>query len=256
MFTLFFTLYLSTFRGQNKLRAVQSSGLRACVWVAVFLRSFKNRTNLLLLVFLLWAVVIQVRLYQVMVHERIGFLGAFEKESWREGTIPALRGRILSVDGQALAWSVRHFSLLYQPSTDIRLYRDDIYSICKHLRIDPKSLKRSRDSDAIIIVPEISPDEILKLESFLDVNKRFYVRTGFKRELDSITADIRTRIGDTRILDNREVGVSGLEAEHNPRLMGLDGKYRVMVNKYDDWIPETWEEIQSPVPGYDVYVQY
>jgi cell division protein FtsI/penicillin-binding protein 2 len=217
---------------------------------------FPRRINLFLLFFTIWALLILLRLYQIMIVDRDDYLQQLEKDSWRTGTLPAIRGRILDQNGTPLAWSIRSFSLYYEPSRESRQSETDFLTVYKVLSLDPDSIPEVSGEQAVLIKDQLTPEDLLKLRPIMAENKAFRIESRFRRKYASNDSRLRRTLGSTTIIDNREVGVSGMEKEHNMRLTGIDGKYRVMLDKYNNWITETWVELQPPGPGYDVYIPY
>ena len=189
-----------------------------------------------------------------MIADRDIYLQRLSLISWRTGTIPAMRGRILDKNGNPIAWSIRYFSLYYNVPKERTRFREDILSLNKILTIDDRFNYLTQPGKSISIKEELSPGEILKLRSYLQSNSRFRIRSNFRREYARNDAEALKIIGRTRVIESKEVGISGLENEYNARLTGIDGRYRVMVDKDNTWISATWDEIQSPFPGFDVYV--
>lgn len=188
-----------------------------------------------------------------MIADRETYLRSLNFDSWRIGRIPAMRGRILDSQGSPLAWSVRYFSLYYDVAAERTKINDDIAEITKILTVS-RHLDDMRSGRSILLKEEISPGEILKLRAYLKENHRFRISSNFRREYALKDPKILHIIGRTRIIEDKEVGISGFENTYNPRLIGTDGKYRVMVDSSSNWISATWEEIQPPVPGFDVYI--
>ena len=215
---------------------------------------FRKRVTLLLIFFIAWGGLITYRLYQTMISKRSMYLQRFEVDSWRTGTIPPLRGRILDKDGKPLAWSIRYFSLSYDvPENPIR-FAEDAQVLGTILTNYRRLSARSLAGKSVVLKTDLSPGEILKLRPLIQSNNRFRIKSSFRREYLTHEKKFINLIGSTHIIDNVEVGTSGLERKYNFRLTGRDGKYRVMVDKNNNWIPATWEEIQAPRPGFDVYI--
>ena len=215
---------------------------------------FRKRVNLLVLVFVSWGGLIIFRLYQTMISDREAYLQDFHANSWRIGTIPALRGRILDKNGNPLAWSIRYFSLSYDIPEDDEQFVQDITALNTVLTGYRHLTVRSLYGRSVILKKGLSPGEILRLRPLVHSNNRFQIKSSFRREYANRAKELLSVIGRTQIVQNVEVGVSGLERKYNFRLTGQNGKYRVMVDKDNNWISATWGEIQAPVPGFDVYV--
>ena len=191
-------------------------------------------------------------MYRIMVADRDVYIQPLSSDSWRIGRIPAMRGRILDKSGTPLAWSIRYFSLYYTVPDQRTRIEEDMGALGTIVTVPP-GLDHMSPGRSILLKEELSPGEILKLRAYLKVNRRFRIGSSFRREYAFIHSDVRRMIGRIRLIDNKEVGISGLERRYNSRLIGKDGKYRVMVDAENNWITATWEEIQPPVPGFDVY---
>ena len=215
---------------------------------------FQGRVYLLLTFFVLWTGIIVFYLYQIMVADREEYIQLFSSESWRIGIIPAMRGRILNKEGTPLAWSIRYFSLYYDVPPDSVRLKEDITTIGRVLSRHKHPKYPVLAESSILVKEELSPGEILRLRPYIHTNKRFRIQSSFRRQFATERSEILRLIGLTRMIDNKQIGVSGFERKYNLRLTGQDGKYRVMVDKNNKWIAATWEEIQVPVPGFDVYV--
>ncbi len=213
---------------------------------------FSGRAGIVWLCFVVWAGVIGLRLLQIMVVDRDTYLGRFHNKSWRVGVLPAIRGRILDRLGSPLAWSIRNFDLYYTPADDDAQRDADAAAYEQLTRITMPPIGEA-GSD-VLIRASLHPQDVLKLRQLTNRNKRFQIISTFRRLYATHDTRIRRLLGTTRIVDGREKGASGLEKRYNSRLTGIDGKYQVMVDKHDHWIAETWTEIQTPIPGYDVYV--
>ncbi len=215
----------------------------------------KKRINFFLFFFLIWTSVILLRLYQITAVDSDYFLNYFKGKTWKTGTIPALRGRLLDRNGQLIAWSVRKFSLYYKVTTGNKDSVDiDLQKLNKLIQIQLSLVDDAATNSLVLLKSNLKPVELLKLERFMKDNPQFYVKSYFEREKFNDRRDVKRIIGRTSIQKDNEIGVSGLERQFNDRLVGKDGKYRVMIDKNNEWILETWKEIQPPVPGFDVYL--
>ena len=188
-----------------------------------------------------------------MITDRETYLRSLNFDSWRVGKIPSMRGRILDRHGRPLAWSVRFFSLYYDVAIEPTRIKEDIAELGSIVTIS-RRLDYLQPGKTVLLKEELSPGEILKLRPYLKGNRRFRVSSSFRREYALKDSKVLKMIGRTRIIENKEVGISGFENTYNPRLIGTDGQYRVMIDADDNWIPATWEEIQPPIPGFDVYI--
>ncbi len=214
-----------------------------------------RRLSLFLILFIGWGGIIIVRLVNIMVMQRDFYVERFENESWRIGHLPAIRGRLLNPSGTPISWSIRYYSLYYQPPKDLSQLSTDLVKLNEIITFDENELRSRCLADEVLVKEPLTPEELMKLRDLMRRNNRLVIRTSFKRQLSYENTTLLTMIGQTTLIDQHEVGVSGWEKKYDRFLAGRDGKYKVMVDKSGNWIPETWREIQSPVPGNDVIVQ-
>lgn len=218
---------------------------------------FRRRSTLFLIAFLIWASVLLVRLFMIMVVNRDAHLERVAAASQRVGTLPASRGRILDHNGVPLAWSIRSLSLHYSVASESSVVRADIEQLAQVCAIDvDETMARAQDmlGGTLVVKESLQADDVVQLDAFRRQNPRFVVRSDYRREYSVTDPLIRRRLGTTQTVAGREVGVSGWEKEYDERLAGTAGRYRVMVDRSGVWLPETWEQITAPQPGDDVYV--
>lgn len=217
---------------------------------------FRRRGSILLILIGLWLLVLTVQLLRFMVIERDSWLKQTENKSWRIGVLPALRGRILSRNGIPLAWSVRRFSLVYQIPSDPGILQQDWQKLQQKLHSPLPALLRvqANAGKKLTLIKTLRPSEMIQIEPLVAAIPRLKIAHSFRREHIQTNRSFLRLLGKTRVINDVEVGISGWERQFDPRLKGKDGRYRVMVDKYGHWIRETWQELQSPTPGYDVYV--
>jgi cell division protein FtsI/penicillin-binding protein 2 len=217
---------------------------------------FRGRSTFFLVLVLFWLAAIVWQLLHFMVLDREAYLREFRDPSWRTGTLPALRGRLLSESGKPLAWSTRYFVLVYNVPDDPQQVERDLFELRDKIEIadtDWDAVRRSLGQTRVLR-GSLSPDEIVAVEPVVERVARLHVQNRFRRHYANDDPQLLGLIGTTRMISNMEIGVSGWEKQFNDRLRGQDGKYRVMVDKHGAWILETWQELYPPVAGYDVYI--
>ncbi len=214
----------------------------------------KKTNKFFIFFFVVWTSVILLRLYQITAVDSDYFLNYFQGKTWKTGTIPALRGRLLDRNGLPIAWSVRKFSLYYNVADGKDTVDGDLQKLNQLIQVNPSLADNVAVNTRVLLKSNLTPAELLKLEPFINDHPQFFVKSYFEREKFNNRVDVRRIIGRTLLQENSEIGASGLERQFNDRLVGKDGKYRVMIDKNNEWILETWEEIQPPVPGFDVYL--
>jgi len=205
---------------------------------------------MVLFVFALWFLLIVCRTAQFMLVRRAQEVTAMTRESVVYGEIPPLRGSLLDREGRALAWSVRRMQLLWQPAVE------DPAAAWDRLRAAlpwvPEPLPVGEPDKALVLVPELTPEQALAAKRSRLPGLRVEAR--IERRYATLSAAQRARLGEVRSEQGRNVGVSGLEQDHDALLAGQPGLYRVVLDKRGQWVPETWQVIQPMRPGYDVHI--
>lgn len=220
-------------------------------------QALQRRSHWLFAAVVLWVAVLVARLAMVMVVQRSAHLARLETSAWRVGTVPALRGRVLDRDGVPLAWSVRSFRLTYRVPTSSPLITAEAQVLAPALGLDRAALLRQvlpQAGNTVVLRDQLPPADIARLRGLVGALDDCQLQSSFARTTAPGASPYLAQLGRTRVFGQREVGLSGWELEFDAKLRGQDGKYRVMVDKYDHWIPETWEELRPPSPGYDAYV--
>ena len=215
----------------------------------------ERRLRFLLYLFLAWLAIITLRLGQLMLLPGDKLRSAMAKESWFEGEIPGPRGRILDRNGLPLAWSTRHFSLVWQvPSDNPQRLHDEVQTISKAFGLDASAAEAQAATSGreLILVPDLTPRQMLTADRLRVTNSSLQVR-GYTVRHRLVQPALRALLGDVTIIDGSEVGVSGQEKEHDPLLCGRPGRFRVLLNRQGKWVKETWQKTMDIGPGYDVY---
>jgi cell division protein FtsI (penicillin-binding protein 3) len=211
---------------------------------------------MVLFVFVLWVLLIGGRMVEFMVVRRGREVDAMTRESVAHGEIPALRGRLLDREGNVLAWSERHFELCWQQPADPELAAKAAQQIRDSLPWLPPfrvaDASEGEEPPVLVLAQFLTPEEVLRVRRA----KLSGLRTEpvMVRRYASLSPAQRRRVGEVTWDGARSVGVSGLEREHDALLSGEPGLYRVLVDKYGRWVPETWQVLQPMRPGYDVHV--
>lgn len=215
-----------------------------------------RRVLLMLFVFVVWALFITVRLSRVMVFDRGALLAVMNRESWREGEIAPLRGRILDRDGTPLAWSTRHFLLAYRVPEEKDRIESDLARVAEavpELALPDVYLLMPLAGEEATLTDDLMPTQTASLSTLAEEMKALRVTTRVVRHRHP-DPRVRARVGDVEMIDGIPCGVSGEEKKHEHLLRGVPGQFRVMVDRKGQWIRETWEEMRELRAGYDVYV--
>lgn len=216
----------------------------------------RRRSLTILFVFGFWSLIIIGRLTQIMVIQRDRYLAEMTRTSWYQGTIPALRGRILTVNGIPLAWSTRTIALRWHVPEPPEEALDEWRLINRLTKVDAhwdaaKALRFA--GRTIIVCRDLSPAAFTSLEDARKDHPALELMAYFVRHRHP-TLSVQQRLGNVVQADGMEVGISGAEHDNDSLLRGRPGLYRVMLNPDGSWKTETWEQIRDMQPGYDVYL--
>jgi len=215
-----------------------------------------RRAFRLFLVFAVWAVVVVARLFQVMIVERGRLTADMQRTSWRHGMIPGLRGRILDADGRPLAWSVRHYALVWHRPADAQRAAGQWAALHAVLPLEPGwTLRKALDvpRPEVRLLGDLTPEQFRLVGPVCTRHPEFRIESSFVRETVPAPT-LRRELGAVIRRNGMEIGVSGAERIHDSLLRGRPGLYRVMLDPAGAWVPETWERLRSMTPGYDVYL--
>lgn len=217
------------------------------------------RLTILLFAFCLWAAVVVLRMGQFMIVERGRHLEAMTREARFTGVVPAARGRILDRDGRALAWSERVFSVHWRIPRE-RHEAERLLAVLDRqpwlTATVPRPLADTQLGQRLRLAQDLPVAQAMELESLADQVPGLEISAAFRRHL---VADPRLRqyLGQVRTgPDGTEVGVSGIELEHDDILRGLPGTFEVMLDKEGRWLPETWRKVGELRPGFDVQLPW
>ncbi|MCF7854313.1 MAG: hypothetical protein K9N51_05910 [Candidatus Pacebacteria bacterium] len=217
----------------------------------------RSRTLFLVLFFGLWSLAVTARLAQIMVVNRRHYLLEMGRSSWHQGILPAIRGRILDVDGRPLAWSSRHFVCKWQIPQNTAVAQQQWHALTTLVHVLPKTWSLNnmltRSGETILLHDDLNATQFAKIAPLTEKWNNLYVASRFQRHHYPLHA-IRKRLGHVQIVNGMEIGVSGYELAHDSLLRGRPGMFRVMLDPEGRWIPSTWEKIRDIKPGYDVYV--
>jgi len=226
-----------------------------------YLLGLRIRGAVLMVFCLLTLGTILVRLAWVQTYypERVSSLRCFRNS--RTGPLPAPRGRILDVEGRALADNRFAYTLFVNPSRVPDESRDDLARMLRDsfgcdLEAVGEALQDARATRRILI-PEMSAVDLDRFEDL--ANKSEYSRllqeVGiWRREtrvypLGPLAGPI---IGFTASRDDGQVGLWGLESRYDDVLAGRPGAYEDLRDQRGNRIPGSRREIEAPRSGSDV----
>lgn len=211
--------------------------------------SYKLRSALLLLFLCVWSFLLLGKIFSCAVLRRPDLLRKSERLAWREGSIPARRGRILDKNDRVLARDRFRCDLVMEyyplhPHREKRLWRklrilDRNFTLRPKETVFPYTLKSGLDLE-----------QVRYYRSLFLGHPEVRVQGYFERENP---AGLEKILGETSINDRKEsVGISGLEKIHDVTLSGKSGHFVVMLNRQGQWVNETLRIVSPVVNGQDV----
>lgn len=218
-----------------------------------FAEQFKFRTIVLMAAALIFALAAFAVLFHYTVIRGGELKEESEKIAWREGVLPAARGRILDADGVVLAWTEMHTDLMLHILPEDEARRNALLDMLKSgFDFVPENTRAMQ-----CVVYDVSMDE--------ETLKHYHALTEKWGELVLQTRHERKRVDYPALADvigaceeNEDgvpCGMSGLEQKHNIVLSGTAGRFRVMLDRRKKWFPGTLKMMQEPVPGKDVVLE-
>lgn len=210
----------------------------------------------ILAVCVLWSGFVCARLAQYMVVQRDHFLALMEDEAWRVADVPALRGRILDREGTPLAWSTRHFRVVFRVPRDAAVAARRLERIRSAVsQIASVEATSPVPGQTLVLADDPPPGQLAVWTELAagadDLRVESYTRRHY---CPDASPNLRQRLGAVRTVDGQTYGVEGEEDQHDHLLRGTAGKYRVMVGQDGAWLSGTWETLRELRPGYDVYL--
>jgi cell division protein FtsI/penicillin-binding protein 2 len=211
--------------------------------------SYKLRSAFLLVFLFVWSILLLCKIFSCAVLRRPDLLQKSNLLAWREGTIPARRGRILDKNSAVLAKDNFRCDLVmeYYPQHPYREKR-----LLRKLRIMDRNFS-IRPKDTIfpcVLKTGLDLQEIRYYRTLFLGNPEVRVQGYFERET---LPGLEKILGTTAINDQKEsVGISGLEKTHDLTLSGKSGHFVVMLNRRGQWVNETLRILSQPVNGRDI----
>ena len=185
---------------------------------------FKKRSGAVLLILMLWGGLAAAHVIYYSYWKRNRLLEESLHLAWREGELPAMRGRILTPDGVPLAWSELTHDL-YRLKSARAGKNTRLRSLLQNFFGEP--LEEEEDGTGILLKRSISPDQILRLRPLLRRFPELEIRPRSYRRNTDIPA-LRAKTGKTQYdpQRKREAGISGWEAEYDRELAGTPGIFQ------------------------------
>lgn len=211
---------------------------------------FRKRSGVVFIVLIVWAGLAAAHIFYYSWFKRDKLLKESLHLAWREGTLPSLRGRILSADSRLLAWTeLTHDLILRKTSPKAKRFEELIRQLTDAL----PDLSPDEKEDFILLKQNISPDEILKIEKVLSGYSELAVVPRMTRRTIGNPA-VRRLLGttDSRENDPSLKGKDGLEKKYDDLLAGKPGTFRVMLDRSGNWVSGTIEITVPPENGKDV----
>lgn len=212
---------------------------------------FKKRSGVILLILMVWGFLAAAHVVYYSYWKRGKLLEESRYLAWREGNLPAMRGRILDKNGVKLAWSELTHDLYLSKAKLTRRRSAVFLPLLQETFAEP--LLAEEEDSRILLRRALSPDEILKLRRILQRFPELEL-VPRSRRMNVGYPEIQAKIGKTenRPDPERETGISGWEAQYDRELAGTSGVFRVMLDRNGAWVPGTIEILTPPIPGKDV----
>ncbi len=199
-----------------------------------------RRFRLVLALLTLWMLAAAGKSFYLAGPGREKIIAAGEAFARFEGKLPAARGRILDKNGVTLAWSEFYYDL----HSDVKPDETELDAL---RRIFPDG----NFGHSGVLRRHLTPDELLALETAIRNGARFFIRPRVERIVVN-SPNVRSRIGKVERIRGVFRGVSGYEQRFDDLLRGTPGRFRVLRDRYKNWLPKSFELKSQPVPGRDI----
>jgi len=199
-----------------------------------------KRLTLLIVLLGAWAGVLLLQNFNLAVLRNEYYLKQGELIASYYGSIPAPRGRIVDSDKIPLVWSEKYFDLYYL---------DDPANMPEELCTALSMIVRLNKRNPLVY--NLKPAEIEKMAEFLKTDSHLKIKIRVERiVIDS--AKVRQLAGQLQSINGEMRGVSGWEREYDAVLTGHSGRFKVLLDRFHNWIGNTYVELLPPRPGEDV----
>lgn len=214
----------------------------------------RNRFNIVLSAVLVWAVLLTVRLFYFSVVDRETSFSQMATESLEKGRIRAMRGRILSADGDVLAYSIRKTALHIRVDISGSQLNSLVEILEKEMKLARRrilmKLANAQNVSSVVIAENLSPEQIEKFSRYFTRNPSVFLKMSFERIYNTKSS----KLGRTVVENGQLKGISGYEEKYNSLLEGQDLIYEVMVDRQNKVIEKTYLEISRMTPGRDIHL--
>ena len=219
-------------------------------------KRFSLRTKFLLSFLLTWAAVAAAHVFFYSTVKREALNAEGESLAWREGSIPAIRGRILDRQGTPLAWTELHhdLKLVKMPLRDSR--RRNLAQALEKLPFKI-SQQPSMDSKDLILKSSLTPEQLATCEHALCEFQELEIVPRLERRAIDYP-EVKRLLGRTAPEggEGRLLGLDGEERTLDRRLAGREGRFKVMLDKNGRWVDGTLKILEQPHGGEDIGITY
>ena len=211
--------------------------------------SYIKRLRYLLIFFGVWALLAAGRLFYFSVLERDKYISDSTRLAWRVGSIPVVRGKILTADGIPLAWSEYQVRLTLVSFPEKTERKKALLKFIKE-EFGKELTGEEKLPFTLIQLAEINAFQKLHtlVKPYPDLRCALVMirKRHPDKSLDGVIGFCR------RLEDGTLEGVSGLEKKYETELRGRTGKFRVMLNRYGNFVNATLRIYREALPGKDV----
>lgn len=213
----------------------------------------KNRFNVLLAALLIWAGLLSIRLFYFTVSNRDTAFSQMETESFEKGRIRAMRGRILSADGDVLAFTKRSTSLNIKTHISGSQLNSLVEILEKELKLPRRSIlvkMANAQGSSVTLAENLGSKQIAQFSKYFAKNSSVFLKMSFERIYNTRSR----KLGVTANENGQLIGISGFEAKYDELLTGRDLVYEVMVDRQNKMIEKTYREVSNLEPGRDIHL--
>ena len=193
----------------------------------------KQRWHGILILLLLWSIIALVKAFYLAGPGRNSRIEQAFKMASGHGRIPAMRGTVFDREKTPIIWDELRFEL----TAKRQLTPAEIRCISQTLGYNVPGPANGSN----LLLSDLSPEDIKVLQDL--IRQGFPIRINCKRErIFAVSANCRKQL-------------KKIEADHESELVGTDGSYIVLLDRFRNWIPGSFKLIAKPVPGKDVIIE-